>query len=124
MSGRKNTLRKYQTITNGSMAGSLTSTVTNIQFLDAIGVQFNFTGTPTGSFQVQVSADYAQDDNGNVQVAGNWVNMTLSPAPVASGSADSIYIDIRSTSAPWMRLVYTRSSGSGTLNAFITAKAI
>lgn len=124
MSGRKNNLKKYQAITSASMAADVTSGVTNVQFLDALGIQFNFTGSPTGTFQVQVSADYAQDDNGNVQVAGNWVDMDLSPVPVASGSAGSVYIDIRSTSAPWIRLHYTRTSGTGTLNAFITAKAI
>lgn len=122
---RKNNLLKYQNITSGNMAlVSITSAVTNIQFLDNIGLQFNFTGTPTGSFQVQVSADYAQDDLGNVQNAGNWIPITLPSSPAASGAAGNIYIDLNQLSAPWLRVVYTKVSGTGTLNAFITAKML
>lgn len=122
---RKNNLLKFQTVTNGSMAAaSITSAVTNIQFMDNIGIQFNFTGTPTGTFQVQVSADYAQDEFGNVTNAGNWIPIVLNPAPVASGAAAQIYIDINQLSAPWIREVYTKTSGTGTLQAFITGKMI
>lgn len=106
------------------MSGNITSGVTSIQFLDNIGVQFNFTGTPTGTFQVQVSADYAQDELGNVQNPGNWVPITLTPAPVAAGSSGSVYIDLNELSAPWMRLAYVFTSGTGSLNAFITAKML
>jgi hypothetical protein len=105
------------------MAGNLTSAVTNIEFLDNIGVQFNFTGTPTGTFQVQVSADYSQDQQGNVLNAGNWIGL-LSVLPTASGSADSAYVDLNQLSAPWIRAIYTRTSGTGTLNAYIVAKQV
>ncbi len=120
----KNTLRQFKNIAAASMGASVTSTVTNIQFLDNIGIQLSFTGTPVGTFDVQISADHAQDANGNVTVAGNWISLTLDPVPTASGSADSIYIDINQTSAPWLRVVYTRTSGSGTLNGYITAKGV
>lgn len=106
------------------MGANVTSAVTNIQFLDNIGVQFNFTGTPTGTFSVEISADYEQDTNGNVTNAGNWVSLVLSPIPAAAGAADSIYIDITQISAPWVRAKYTRTSGTGTLNGFITAKQV
>lgn len=106
------------------MGGNVTGAVTNIQYLDNIGIQLNFTGTPVGTFHVQVSADYDQTAEGEVVSAGNWINMTLSPPPIASGSPDQIYIDILPTSAPWIRVVYTRTSGTGTLNGFITAKMI
>lgn len=122
---RKNNLRVYQNITAGDMStASITSSVTNIQFLDNIGIQLDFTGTPTGTFQVQVSANHAQDEFGNVTVPGSWIPITLSPSPAASGSADSIYIDINQTSAPWIRVVYTRGSGTGVLNGYITGKLL
>lgn len=124
MSGRKNNLRLYQNITAASMAGNVTSTVTNIQFLDNIAVQLNFTGTPVGTFTVQVSADYAQDDLGNVTNSGNWIPITLNPVPSAAGTADQIFIDLNQLAAPWIRVVYTRTSGSGTLNSFITGKML
>lgn len=123
MSGRKGALARFQNITNGAMTGDITSVATNIEFLDNIGIQLNFTGSPTGSFDVQISADH-QEVNGNVTVAGNWVDLVLSPAPAASGSADSIYIDMTQLSAPWLRVKYTFSSGTGTLNSFIVGKMI
>jgi hypothetical protein len=122
---RKNTLLNFQTITNGDMSlSSLTSAVTNIQRADNIGLQFNFTGSPVGTFQVQVSIDYAQDMEGNVTNPGNWIPVQLQSSPVASGSAGQIYIDLTQLSAPWIRTVYTKTSGTGTLNAFISTKMI
>ena len=121
---RKNNILKFQTITAASMGAGVTSAVTNIEYMDNIGIQLGFTGTPTGTFAVQVSADYAQDQFGNVSNAGNWVALTLSPSPAASGSGDNIYIDLNQLSAPWVRVVYTRTSGTGTLNAFLTSKML
>lgn len=136
MSDKKNQLLKFQSITAGDMStASLTSTVTNISFLDDIGYQFNFSGSPVGAISIQVSADHAQDYSSppNVTVAGNWVPLTFTywdgaqfvtdtSIPVSVGSP--IYLDLALLSAPWIRAVYTKVSGTGTLNAFITAKAV
>lgn len=125
MAGRKNNLQVFQNITSGDMSqASITSSVTNIQYLDNIGIQLNFTGVPVGTFAVQVSADYLQDDYGNVQNAGNWIPLTLSPSPAASGAAAQIYLDLNQLSAPWIRVVYTKTSGTGTLNGYITGKML
>lgn len=106
------------------MSGNITGPVTSTQFLDNIGFQFNFTGSPTGTFQVQVSADHSQDLEGNVTVAGNWTSIPFTPGPAATGSGETIYIDVNQISAPYMRITYTFTSGTGTLNAFITAKML
>jgi flagellar basal body P-ring protein FlgI len=114
MSGRKNSLVQYQVIKGGDGSGDLTGPSTNIQNLDNIGYQINMTGTMTGVFSVQVSADNT-----------NWVSLTLNPPlSVASGSPTNIYADINQISAPWIRLIYTHTSGSGTVNAFITGKML
>ncbi len=113
-------LPKFQIVTSGDMSqATVTSTVTNIERLDNIGVQLNWTGSPVGTFAVQVSIDYEQDDQGNVLDAGNWV--TIVTASTAAGSP--IMVNLTALSAPWIRTVYTRSSASGTLNAFISGKA-
>lgn len=125
MSGLKNALKVFQSITNASMAADVTSTVTSIQFLDNIGIQLNFTTSDAiGTFIVQISADHAQDAQGNVTNAGHWVDLVLDPVPVAAGATDSIYIDINQTSSPFIRVLYDRTSGTGTLNAYIVAKAV
>lgn len=135
MSGRKNNLRQFQTITSGDMSTvSITSAVTCIQWLDNVGIQFNWTGAPVGNFSVEVSADYAQDTEGNVTNAGHWAPLTLTylsgPNTFTSGTSipssvgSPIYLDLNQLSAPWIRQVYTKTSGSGTLDAFITCKMV
>lgn len=126
MSGRKNTLLSYKIITNGVMTGTsvLTSTVTNIQHWDNVCLQFVWAGSPTGTFSVQFSVDYAQDFQGNVTNTGTWDPITLSPAPAASGSAGSWLLDLNQLSMPWVRVVYTNASGSGVLQAYISGKEI
>lgn len=124
MSGRKNTLLKYQTLTSGSMAGNLTSAVTNIQFLDNICMQMNWTtADAVGTFNVQGSADYAQDDYGNVTTTGNWVSIPAL-ATAAGGASGNALLDMQQLSFPWIRVTYTRTSGSGTANIFISGKQI
>lgn len=131
---KKSNLPVFQTVTAGDMStASITSAVTNIQILDDIGVQLNWTGSPVGNFRVQISADHAQDINGNVTVAGNWTPLTLTywdgaawatsvDIPTSLGSP--IYFDMALLSAPWIRVLYTKTSGTGTLSAFITAKVL
>ena len=134
MSGRKNNLRQFQSITSGDMSTvSITSAVTSIQWLDNVGIQLNFSGSPVGTFAVQVSADYAQDTEGNVQNPGHWIPLVLtyfisggftSDTSVPTSVGSPIYLDLNQLSAPWIRVVYTKGSGTGTLNAFITAKLV
>lgn len=124
MSQRKNQLLKASLVSAGDMTGNITSSVLNCQYLDNIGIQINFTGTPVGTFAVQISADHAQDQQGNVTVAGSWVSLTLSPSPAATGSADQIYIDMTQLSAPWLRVVYTATSSTGVLNVYATGKML
>lgn len=130
MSGRKSNLKRFKTITNGDMStASITSAVTAIEFLDNIGIQINFTGSPVGTFAVQISMDYDQDQNGNVISAGNWITMPVqqgstSYTAIPTSLGSPIYLDLNQLSAPWIRLVYTRTSGTGTLNAFIAAKMV
>lgn len=125
MSARKNTLAKFQIISAGDMSGNLTSSVTQIEFMDNIGIQINVAGgASTGEFFVDVSADHVEQ-NGNVITAGNWVQLTLDPtATVTAGNPTSIYIDLNQLSTFYIRLRYTAGSGTGTCNAFIIGKML
>lgn len=142
MSSRKSNLLKFQVVggsasgaVSGSMAADVTSIVTSLAYLDNVGIQLNWTGSPVGIFQIQISADHAQDAQGNVTVAGNWCPITLTyydaggatfvtttDIPVTVGSP--IYLDLTQLSAPWIRVFYDRTSGTGALEAFITAKQL
>lgn len=93
--------------------------------LDNVGIQLNVSsGTPTGSFKVQVSLDFERDNQGNVINAGNWIDVEDADGSIASGSPANSYIDLNQLSAPYVRLSYTNSSGSGVLNAFICGKGL
>ncbi len=115
-----NTLNNSHLITNQSMAASITSNPQACQFQDNIGVQLAWTGTPVGTFSIQVSVDYDPVKH----IAGSWATLVLSDDITAAGSADNAYIELNQLSAPWMRVVYTRTSGTGTLNCHIAAKGV
>lgn len=116
-------LGKYQLFTSGAMASTntITSSVVHILYLDNIFVQLNVTGTANGTFSYQVSADHVEDQEGNVLVAGNWITV----ATVAvTGSAVNIGEDLTMLGAPYFRLSYTNTSGTGTVNGFISGKGL
>jgi hypothetical protein len=124
---RKNNLLRFKALTGGVMTGTtvLTSAVCGIRWLDNVGIQLTWTGTAVGTFQVQVSANHDEDEQGNVRTAGNWVALDLgSPGPVASGTASSIYIDLTQLSAPFIRVVYTNTSSTGALSVVMTGKML
>jgi len=110
--GSKRTLDYGQLVVDGNMASTITSDSTNILHTDRVGYQLVWTGTPTGDFTVEISNDET-----------TWTELTLSTAITAAGSADNAYIDAE-TSAKFIRFKYTATSGSGTLQAHVTAKSI
>jgi hypothetical protein len=116
MTGRKNFISGYQNIVSESMGSDVTSSATNIEGLDNVGIYIDFSGTPVGTFAVQVSTDKGPPTR--------WSDLELSPDPVASGSADTITMDLNNLPYSWLRLVYRRTSGTGTLSAWISAKAV
>lgn len=99
------------------MSGNIVSAITNIEYLDDIGYQVNFPTTALGTFSVQVCMDY-----NSVTGTANWNDYPFTTTPTADGVLTSIYLDMPLLSAPWIRLIYTRTSGTGTLNAFICGK--
>lgn len=128
---RKSNLISYKLSAAQSLAASFVSVATNIEYQDNVGYQFNvLSGSPTGALSVEISVDYNQDTNGNITNAGHWVQLfqpdgtTPVQISLAAGLPASSYIDMTQLSAPWIRFRYTRTSGSGSLDAFITAKMV
>lgn len=84
--------------------------------------------TPIGVLSVQVSNDYSQNSDGTVRNTGTWNTMSLQVggSAVASipvtGNTGNGFIDILQSAAYAMRLVYTRTSGTGSMDAVVTAK--
>lgn len=107
-----------------SMATDVTSPAFNIQNQDNAGIQIDFTGAPVGTFAFEVSMDYKEDNNGNILNAGHWITLPVSPAIAAAGAADQAYVDLNQLSAPYMRVVYNRTSGTGVLDIYASAKGV
>jgi hypothetical protein len=99
-------------------AGAMAST--NVLTSEAIAVdnqnlslQLVWSGTPTGSFSIQVSNDGV-----------TWTPVTLSSSPVAAGAADSAVIAMSSLGSAALRVVYTNASGTGVLNITASRKGL
>lgn len=119
-----NLLKATQIITAGDMSATITSPVTEVELQDNIGFQLDWTGDPVGTFDVQVSIDYLQDAQGNVQNPGRWISVPLNPFIAATGISGDAYIDLNQMSTSYIRIVYNSVSGAGSLDAFITAKGV
>jgi len=98
------------------MSTSLTSASTNIAYADQVSIQITSNNTDAvGQWSVEASLD-------NI----NFTPMTFSPAIAAttSGVDDNILIDMKFLSFPYIRVVYTRVSGSGTATVLISSKGL
>ncbi len=99
-----------------SMGASIASNAVKLEFEDNIGIQVVWSGTPTGTFDVQVSMD---------PVNLGWQSVPFAPVPTApAGAAGTNWFEINQSPAAYVRLVYTRVSGTGTVNAQIAIKSV
>lgn len=129
MSTRTNIRPQPVIIDGGMSATSITSAVTILQSVTRISYGLSWVGTvPVGTAAVQVSNDYSVYANGSVHNTGTWTTLILdlNGVPVSSipisGSPGSAMIDIDGTAVYAIRLVYTKTSGTGTLQAIINGK--
>lgn len=104
------------------MSANVTSDAVNIVNLDNVGVQLVWTGTPNGTFAVDVSVDGKW--NGDTWGGSTWTALTISPTPTAAGSASNYYLDLNQLGAPSMRVRYVRSSSTGTLQVWVSGKSV
>lgn len=117
----KYVIKGTKIIDGGSMAGNLDSGIINnaqgdssVSFLDNLGFQFVWTGTPTGTIAVVASIDGV-----------NFTALDFSPAiSQPSGSASSSLANVNQFPFKWVKVTYTRSSGSGSLTVYYSAREI
>lgn len=114
MSGRKNLLPPYKIISAGDMSADITGPLTNVSTLDNLGIQLSWSGSPTGNFFIDATLDGGT----------TWTPLSLSPAPVASGGAGNWYVDLNQIAFSGVRVRYARTSGTGTLTAYISGKQV
>lgn len=105
-------------IDNVSMGASINSAAQQLDHIYGFSIQLVFTGTPNGSFKMQCSNDDVETGS---QVV-NWTDVANS-AQAITAAGDMIY-NYDGSHFKWVRLVYTRSSGTGTLNGQIYIKGV
>lgn len=128
----RNRLPAYNFYPAGTAISGTATTNSNpvyILNLDNIGLQLNVAGTANGTFTVQISVDYNQDAEGNVTNVGHWIDLrnadgTPVSETVAASSPSEIYFDLNQLSAPWVRIQFVSTSGSGTVSGFASGKMI
>lgn len=114
----------FPVITNGDMSSDIISAITVIQTNSMVSYDISWTGsTPIGVMEVQVSNTYSQNADGSVRNAGNWTSITLSATTNVTGNTGNGAIDIDATAFYAIRLKYTRTSGTGTMQATIAGKS-
>lgn len=102
-----------------STGATITSDPVKMEWEDNAGVQVIWTGTTTGTNTIQVSLD--------PEVLG-WETIpaaayTVTPSQ-PSGSSGSNFYDLPLGAAAWIRFVFTRSGGTGTMTAKIALKSV
>lgn len=119
----------FSAILNGDMSANITSKPSIIPNLSMMSYAYSWTGTaPVGTVSIQVSNDYSVNPAGATLNPGTWTTITfnLAGTPATSapvtGSPGNGFIDVDMTGAYAIRTVYTRTSGTGTLQAVFNAK--
>lgn len=95
-----------------SMGSSITSSIKNVQEAISFAVQVLWSGggTPVGTLDLQASND------------GTNFSSVISSPPAVSGNSGSLIINVEKHAYGYIRVVYTRTSGTATMNVQVNAK--
>lgn len=122
-------LKPQAVIVAGDMSGDVTSDPTILNQLSAVSYQARWAGTtPVGTLSIEFSNDYSLLPNGQVNNTGTWTTATIqyqglpvTSIPVSGNTGDAV-IDITVTALYACRLVFTYSSGVGSLDAIVMGR--
>lgn len=111
----KNIKKNLHIISSGDMsAASVSSSAIDVSLQDSIGLELTWTGSPTGTITVNAS------NNGS-----NFYALTFTPSLTQpSGSASGIAVALTNYPFTYVKVTYTKSSGTGTLDCYLTSKDI
>lgn len=98
-------------VSGQSLSASYTSNPQQTINMFGYSIQAVFTGSPNGAFKLQASLDGA-----------NWDDIADSSESVTE--AGNIVWNVSSVQYPQVRVVYTRSSGTGSLSLYFFGKGI
>ncbi len=125
---RKDVL-KHRLVQSQSLGASFNSEPTMVTYLDNCSYQINVTtANSVGVFKVQGSNDYQVGaPTQETAVTGNWVDLPLggpTANPVTASANDTILINLNQIPFNALRIVFTRTSGTGTCDIHILDKQL
>lgn len=123
MSTSKTILEPIVLVNNQAISANFTSNPFSIARFSRATVEIIFTGTLTGTVQVQTSGDYVPPTkviSPSINPA-SWYDSPLSFAAL-SGTGDSYFIDWSYSGVPWIRVNFTYAAGAGNISVVITGK--
>lgn len=109
----KSVINPFKVVDAQSMTTEVISLPTAITSQDNVAYQVTYSGSPTGSFNVEATLD-----------GTTWSTLVFSPAMTAANSASPFLININQVPYAQLRLKYTPSSGTGTMTAIVMAKRL
>ena len=121
-------LLKPQAVASQQSAnGTSVSAVTNINMISLVSYNVSYTSGVTGNFVVQGCNDYVNPVGVQYPTlnTGSWVTIPITTPVLATGSAGTALIEISQTSAAYVRLLFTDTSGgsnTGSWTATIAGK--
>lgn len=118
-------IRPIVVFNNVDLSTDQNSAGIHVQYSDNIGVQFVWTGTPVGTFGIDVSNNAILAPLGLV-TGGTWTPLVLTSPnlPIATGAPGNGYIDLTQLGAAFLRVTYRATSGTGNCTATLTAKFV
>jgi hypothetical protein len=121
MGSTKSVVKNIPLISAVSMGATITSSVIDVLQTDNIGLQVTWTSAnAVGTITVEGSVDYDPHFE-----TGTFYALTFDPVLTQPNSDNGGYlVNINQFPWPYVRVVYTRSSGTGTLTVNISVKSI
>lgn len=105
-----------------SLAASVDSQAVRVLNSDNIGLQFVWTGDPTGTFGISGSNTATLLADGSI-TGGTWTAITGTyPAPAGAGG--NYLVSVTNYPYAFIKVTYTRASGSGAVTVTLVAKPI
>lgn len=115
---RKSLLKPYKILNAVDIATNQTSNPTNVEGIDNFCIELEWSGTtPVGVVTVETAS---QDAGGNYST---WKSIDFGATISISGASGNHLLFVKADSQ-FYRVVYTATSGTGTLTAIISGKVL
>lgn len=104
-----------------SLAATFKSAAIYLEQDMVVSIQAIWSGAPVGNFSLQTSCNPAQPLEGANIPESDWTDYTGS-STAAGGAAGNVTWRVATLGDRWMRVVYTFTSGTGSVDARFNAK--